>query len=403
MRPAATPPLGISHRVGAVAESATLAMDRRARELSAAGENIISFAAGEPDFPTPSEVVEAAIEACRDPRMHHYTPTAGLPELREAIAETSQLHSGTEIAATNVLVTSGTKQAVAHAFTTLLDPGDEVLITSPYWVTFPEAILLAGGVPVVVPADEARGFRVSVDDLERHLTPRTKALLFVSPSNPTGAVYPEARMEEIGKWAEERGLWVVSDEIYQHFTYGDVRFHSLPEVVPAIADQTIRFNGTSKSYAMTGWRVGWLIAPKPFVAAAGNLQSHVCGNISNVSQWAALAALRSGTASVERMREAFAKRRGAILAGLERLPGFECPPPDGAFYVFPSVAGLLGRNIAGRRVDTSEQLAGLLLDEAKVAVVPGEAFGAPGHLRFSYALADDQLEEGMARIHRLLA
>jgi aspartate/methionine/tyrosine aminotransferase len=378
-------------------------MDRRARELSAAGENIISFAAGEPDFPTPPEVVEAAIEACRDPRMHHYTPTAGLPELREAIAETSQLHSGTEIAATNVLVTSGTKQAVAHAFTTLLDPGDEVLITSPYWVTFPEAILLAGGVPVVVPADEARGFRVSVDDLERHLTPRTKALLFVSPSNPTGAVYPEARMEEIGKWAEERGLWVVSDEIYQHFTYGDVRFHSLPEVVPAIADQTIRFNGTSKSYAMTGWRVGWLIAPKPFVAAAGNLQSHVCGNISNVSQWAALAALRSGTASVERMREAFAKRRGAILAGLERLPGFECPPPDGAFYVFPSVAGLLGRNIAGRRVDTSEQLAGLLLDEAKVAVVPGEAFGAPGHLRFSYALADDQLEEGMARIHRLLA
>ncbi len=403
MRPAATPPLGISHRVGAVAESATLAVDRRARELSAAGENIISFAAGEPDFPTPSEVVEAAIEACRDPRMHHYTPTSGLPELREAIAETSQLHSGTEIAATNVLVTSGTKQAVAHAFTTLLDPGDEVLITSPYWVTFPEAILLAGGVPVVVPADEARGFRVSVDDLERHLTPRTKALLFVSPSNPTGAVYPEARMEEIGKWAEERGLWVVSDEIYQHFTYGDVRFHSLPEVVPAIADQTIRFNGTSKSYAMTGWRVGWLIAPKPFVAAAGNLQSHVCGNISNVSQWAALAALRSGTASVERMREAFAKRRGAILAGLERLPGFECPPPDGAFYVFPSVAGLLGRNIAGRRVDTSEQLAGLLLDEAKVAVVPGEAFGAPGHLRFSYALADDQLEEGMARIHRLLA
>jgi aspartate/methionine/tyrosine aminotransferase len=378
-------------------------MDRRARELSAAGENIISFAAGEPDFPTPPEVVAAAIEACREPRMHHYTPTAGLPELREAIAETSQLHSGTEIAATNVLVTSGTKQAVAHAFTTLLDPGDEVLITSPYWVTFPEAILLAGGVPVVVPADEARGFRVSVDDLERHLTPRTKALLFVSPSNPTGAVYPEARMEEIGKWAEERGLWVVSDEIYQHFTYGDVRFHSLPEVVPAIADQTIRFNGTSKSYAMTGWRVGWLIAPKPFVAAAGNLQSHVCGNISNVSQWAALAALRSGTASVERMREAFAKRRGAILAGLERLPGFECPPPDGAFYVFPSVAGLLGRNIAGRRVDTSEQLAGLLLDEAKVAVVPGEAFGAPGHLRFSYALADDQLEEGMARIHRLLA
>lgn len=401
--PATTPRGGISRRISAIAESATLAMDRRARELSAAGEDIISFAAGEPDFPSPPEVVEAAIAACRDPRMHHYTPASGLPELREAIAETVSARADTDISAANVLVTSGTKQAVAHAFATLLDPGDEVLICSPYWVTFPEAISLAGGVPVVVPANESLGFRVSVDELERHLTARTKALLFVSPSNPTGAVYPRSQMAEIGSWLLERGLWAVTDEIYQNFTYGDVKFHSMADVKPALAEQTIRFNGVSKSYAMTGWRVGWMIAPKPVVVAAGNLQSHVCGNISNVSQWAAVAALRSGTGTIERMRGAFARRREAIVAGLDRVPGLECVPPDGAFYAFPSVSGLLGREIAGRRIETSEQLAGVLLDEAKVAVVPGEAFGAPGYLRFSYALADDLLDEGMARIQRLLS
>ena len=393
---------GISRRVGAIAESATLAMERRARELMAAGEDIVSFAAGEPDFPTPPEVVEAAMAACQDPRMQHYTPAAGLPELRQAIAATTSARGGPPLTAANVLVTSGTKQAVAHAFATLIDPGDEVLITSPYWVTFPEAITLAGGVPVVVPADETRGYRVSVEDLERRCTARTKALLFVSPSNPTGAMYPEDQMAVLGSWLEERGLWVVSDEIYQNFTYGNVSFHSLAEVVPRLAEQTIRLNGMSKSYAMTGWRVGWMLGPAPVIAATSNLQSHVCGNISNVSQWAALTALRSGTGSVETMRQAFAHRRELILAGLERLPGFECPPPDGAFYVFPSVAGVLGREIAGRRIDTSDQLAALLLDEAKVAVVPGEAFGTPGYLRLSYALADGKLEEGMARIERLL-
>ena len=377
-------------------------MERRARELSAAGEKVISFAAGEPDLPTAPEIVEAAAAACRDPRMHHYTPAAGLPELREAIAERTSAETGTAVTVANVLVTSGTKQAIAHAFATLLDPGDEVLVPSPYWVTFPEAISLAGGVPVVVPADETSGFRISVARLEEHLTPRTKALLFVSPSNPTGAVYSEGQMGEIGRWAAARGLWMCSDEIYQNFTYGDARFHSLPGVTPEMAERTIRFNGTSKTYAMTGWRVGWLIGPPTVIAAAANLQSHVCGNISNVSQWAALAALRSGPETVERMRQAFAIRRDAILAGLGRLPGIECPPPDGAFYVFPSVAGLLGRTIAGHRIDTSEQLAGLFLDEIRVAAVPGEAFGCPGHLRFSYALSDQDLAEGMERISRLL-
>jgi len=393
---------GISQRVGAIAESATLAMERRARELTAAGEDIVSFAAGEPDFPTPPEVVEAAMSACGDPRLQHYTPAAGLPELRRAIATTTSAKGGPALTAANILVTSGTKQAVAHAFATLLDPGDEVLITSPYWVTFPEAITLAGGVPVIVPADETRGYRVSIDDLDRHLTDRTKALLFVSPSNPTGAMYPEAQMLAIGEWLAERGLWVVSDEIYQNFTYGDVAFHSLVELVPHLADQAIRLNGMSKSYAMTGWRVGWMIGPEQVIAAASNLQSHVCGNISNVSQWAALTALQLSSGSVERMRLAFARRRDLILAGLERLPGFECPSPDGAFYVFPSVAGVLGRDIAGEHIETSEELARLLLDQAKVAVVPGEAFGTPGYLRLSYALADEKLEEGLARIHRLL-
>jgi aspartate/methionine/tyrosine aminotransferase len=335
--------------------------------------------------------------------MHHYTPAAGLPELRAAIAEKTSRDTGTEVSAANVLVTSGTKQAVAHGFATLLDPGDEVLIPSPYWVTFPEVVALAGGVPVVVPSDQGRGFRVSVDQLEEHLTPRTKALLFVSPSNPTGAVYSESLMVDIGQWAAERGLWVVSDEIYQEFTYGEASFHSMAAVSPALADSTLRFNGTSKTYAMTGWRVGWLIGPEPAVTAATNLQSHVCGNINNVGQRAALAALRSGPATVARMRQVFARRRDLILAGLGQLPGIECPPPDGAFYVFPSVEGLLGRTIAGQKVETSEQLAGVFLDKARVAVVPGEAFGCPGHLRFSYALSDELLEEGISRLQQLLA
>lgn len=394
---------GISRRVGSITESATLAMDRRARELNAAGERVISFAAGEPDMSTPPEIVEAAIEACRDPKMHHYTPTAGLPELRAAIAEKTSQETGTEVSAANVLVTSGTKQAVAHGFATLLDPGDEVLIPSPYWVTFPEVVELAGGVPVVVPSDEGRGFRVSVEQLEERLTPRTKALLFVSPSNPTGAVYSEALMREIGDWATERGLWVATDEIYAKFTYGDASFHSMAAMSPALAERTLRFNGLSKSYAMTGWRVGWLIGPEPVIAAATNLHSHVCGNINNVAQRAALAALRSDTRSVESMRQIFARRRDVILEGLGKMPGIECPPPEGAFYVFPSVEGLLGRTIAGRRVETSEQLAGLFLDEARVAVVPGEAFGTAGHLRFSYALADDLLEEGISRLQQLLS
>ncbi|MGC8474120.1 MAG: pyridoxal phosphate-dependent aminotransferase, partial [Candidatus Dormibacteria bacterium] len=371
-------------------------------ELRAAGNDVISFAAGEPDFDTPQVVVEAAARACRDPRMHHYTPAAGLPELREAVAFQTGRRDGLDVLPEQVLITNGTKQAVAHAFTLLLDPGDEVLVPSPYWVSFPETIALAGGRPVPIPTTEATGFRVTPDDLDRHLTPRTKALLFVSPSNPTGSVYRREQMLAIGRWAADHGVWVVCDEIYDHFTYDRAEFNSLPVVVPELQSRALRLNGVAKAYSMTGWRVGWLVGPRPMVEAAANLQSHVCGNISNISQLAALAALEKAAPAVEEMRAAFARRRMAMLEYMDRVPGFECPAPEGAFYLFPSVRGALGRAIGGQRVESSAELAAVLLEQARIAVVPGEAFGAPGHVRFSYALADQDLAEGMARLLRLL-
>ena len=392
----------ISRRAAAISESATLALDRRVKELRAAGSDVISFAAGEPDFATPLVVVEAAARACRDPRWHHYTPAAGLPELRQAVASHTGRRDGLELVPEQVLITNGTKQAVAHAFTLLLDPGDEVLVPSPYWVSFPEAIALAGGRAVPVPTSEATGFRVTPEDLDRHLTPRTKALLFVSPSNPTGSVYRREQMLAIGRWAVDHELWVVCDEIYDQFTYDGAEFNSLPAVVPELQSRALLLNGVAKAYSMTGWRVGWLVGPRTTVEAAANLQSHVCGNISNISQVAALAALEEGASAAAEMRTAFARRRSAMLEYMDRAPGFECPAPEGAFYLFPSVRGALGRMIGGQIVETSAQLAAVLLEQARIAVVPGEAFNAPGYLRFSYALADQDLAEGMARLLRLL-
>ena len=389
--------------MSAISESATLAMDRRAKELVAAGQKVISFAAGEPDFPTPQMVVEAAARACHDPRAHHYTPAAGLPDLREAVALKTRRDSRLPVDASQVMITSGTKQAVSHAFTVLLDPGDEVLIPAPYWVTFPEAVALAGGVPVPVATDETTNFKLSVDDLERCVTDRTKALLFVSPSNPTGAVYRLEQMRAIGEWAAARGLWVVCDEIYDAFTYDGAEFNSLPAVVPELQPRAICLNGVAKAYAMTGWRVGWMVAAPTVISAAINLQSHVCGNISNVSQLAALAALQGGLEPVREMRAVFAQRRQRIAARLNALPGFECVPPEGAFYVFPSVQGLVGRSLEGHVVQGSADLADLLLDKAKVAVVPGDAFGAPGFLRFSYALSEEDMGVGLARLEALLS
>jgi aspartate/methionine/tyrosine aminotransferase len=391
----------VSRRIGSIAESATLAVDAKAKALKAAGRPVIGFGAGEPDFPTPDYVVEAAQRACAEPRNHRYTPAAGLPELREAIAAKTLRDSGVAVAPSQVLVTNGGKQAVYQAFATLLDPGDEVLLPTPYWTTYPEAIRLAGGVPVEVLADESAGYRVSVDQLEAARTPATKALLLCSPSNPTGAVHTPQEIRAIGTWALENGVWVVTDEIYEHLVYGDAQARSVLAEVPELAQTCVVLNGVAKTFAMTGWRVGWLIGPQDVVTAATNLQSHLTSNVANVSQRAALAAVAGDLSAVAAMREAFDRRRHTIVSMLGEIDGVVCPLPDGAFYVYPSVVGLLGREIRGRRPRTSAELAELALEEAEVAVVPGEAFGPSGYLRLSYALADDDLVEGVRRLQAL--
>ncbi len=393
----------ISRRVGAIAESATLAIDARAKALKAQGEDVVAFGAGEPDFPTPAHIVEAATAAARQPRMHRYSPTAGLPELREAVAAKTARDSGYQVAPAQVLITNGGKQAIYNAFATLLDPGDEVLVPAPFWVTYPESIALAGGVPVTVPTDASAGFRASVEQLEAARTPRTKVVLFVSPSNPTGAVYPREAVEAIGRWAAANGLWVLTDEIYEHLVYGDNRFHSLPVLVPEMADRTVVVNGVAKTYAMTGWRVGWMLGPRDVVRAATNLQSHATSNVSNVAQAAALAAVSGPLDEAMRMRGAFDRRRRRIHELLSAIPGIECIEPQGAFYAFPSLQGVLGRRLRDGRPATSMELADLILEQERVAIVPGEAFGAPGYARMSYALGDEDLVEGVNRIAKLLS
>ncbi|GAA0602729.1 pyridoxal phosphate-dependent aminotransferase [Kribbella sandramycini] len=393
----------ISARIGAISESATLAVDSKAKALKAAGRPVIGFGAGEPDFPTPDYIVEAAVAAARDPKNHRYSPAGGLPELKQAVVDKTKRDSGYEIEAAQVLVTNGGKHAVYNAFATLLDPGDEVLLPAPYWTTYPEAIQLAGGVPVEVLADESQGYLVTVEQLEAARTPKTKALLFCSPSNPTGAVDSPQSIEAIGRWALEHDIWVITDEIYEHLTYDGVAFTSLPVAVPELADRTVVLNGVAKTYAMTGWRVGWMIGPKDVIKAATNLQSHQTSNVANIAQRAAIAALTNDLSAVEEMKVAFDRRRRAMVRLLNEIPGIECPTPTGAFYAYPSVKGLLGREIAGRTPTTSAELAEIILDEAEVAVVPGEAFGAPGYLRMSYALGDDDLAEGIGRIAKLLS
>jgi len=394
---------GISARISAIAESATLAVDAKAKALKAAGRPVIGFGAGEPDFPTPDYIVEAAQRACAEPRFHKYTPAAGLPELREAVAAKTARDSGLVVQPGQVLITNGGKQAVYEAFATLLDPGDEVLLPTPYWTTYPESIALAGGVPVRVPTDETTGYLTTVEQLEAYRTEATKLLLFVSPSNPTGAVYPPEQVAEIGRWAAEHGLWVITDEIYEHLVYGEARFASMPVVAPEIAERCVVLNGVAKTYAMTGWRVGWMIGPPEVIKAAGNLQSHATSNVCNVAQAAALAAVSGDLTAVARMRAAFDRRRQVMTSMLNEVPGVICPLPEGAFYCYPSVKGLLGKQIAGRWPTTSSELAEVVLDEADVAVVPGEAFGTNGYFRLSCALGDDDLEEGVTRLAKLLS
>ena len=394
---------GVSSRVAAVNPSATLAVDAKAKALRAAGEDVVGFGAGEPDFPTPAHIVEAAVAACRKPVSHHYTATAGLPALREAIAAKTARDSGTEVIPSQVVVTNGAKQAVFEAFATLVDPGDEVLVPAPFWTTYPEAVALAGGIPVAVPTEESEGFHLTVEALERALTPATKILLFVSPNNPTGAVASRDEVEAIGRWALERGLWVVTDEIYEHLVYGDRTFTSMPAAVPELAERSVVINGVAKTYAMTGWRVGWLIAPPAVAEAVGNLQSHSCGNVSNVAQEAAIAALTGDLAAVAEMRSVFDRRRRTMYEMLRACPGVTCVEPEGAFYAFPSVCGLLGRSIGGRVLESSLDVVEVAIDRVKVAVVPGEAFGSPGYLRLSYALGDEELVEGVSRLTRLFS
>jgi aspartate aminotransferase len=393
----------ISTRIGSIAESATLKVDGKAKALQAAGRPVISYAAGEPDFQTPEHIVEAALEAVRDPRNYRYTPAAGLPELREAIAAKTLRDSGLEVAPSQVIVTNGGKQAVYQSLATLLDPGDEVLVPTPYWTTYPEAIRLAGGVQVDVFAGSDQGYLVTVEQLEAARTKRTKVLLFVSPSNPTGAVYSPEQTREIGEWAESHGLWVISDEIYQNLTYDGVRAVSIVEAVPALADRTILVNGVAKTYAMTGWRLGWMVGPQDAIKAAANLQSHLSSNVSNISQRAAIAALNGPQDAAHAMRDAFDRRRQLIVAELNKILGMRTPTPQGAFYVYPDVTDLLGRTWGGVTPTTSLELADLILDQAEVAVVPGEAFGPSGYLRFSYALGDEALLEGVRRLQRLFA
>jgi aspartate aminotransferase len=393
----------VSARIGGIAESATLAVDAKAKELKAAGRPVIGFGAGEPDFPTPDYVVEAAVEACREPRNHRYTPAGGLPELKQAIVEKTRRDSGYHIEPAQVLVTNGGKQAIYEAFATLLDPGDEVVVPAPYWTTYPESIRLAGGVPVEVLADETQDYKVTSEQLEAVRTERTKMLVFNSPSNPTGAVYDRDEVEAIGRWAVEHGLWVMTDEIYEHLVYDGLESASMPVVVPELADRCVIVNGVAKTYAMTGWRIGWVVGPKDVIKAATNLQSHATSNVSNVAQRAAVAAVSGDLGAVEQMKTAFDRRRRRIVEMLNEIDGVVCPEPKGAFYAYPSVKGLLGRTVDGATPQTSAELAEVLLEKAEVAAVPGEAFGSPGYLRFSYALGDDDLVEGISRLQRLLA
>ena len=393
----------VSKRIAAIAESVTLAVDGKAKALKAAGRPVIGFGAGEPDFPTPDYIVNAAIEAAKLPANHRYTPTPGLPELRDAIVKKTKRDSNYEITADQVLVTNGGKQSVYQSFASVLDPGDEVLLPSPYWTTYPECIKLAGGTPVEVFADESQNYLVSVAQLEKALTPKTKVLLFCSPSNPTGSVYSPAQVKEIGQWAYQKGLWVITDEIYEHLLYDGAVAPSICVAVPELADRTIIINGVAKTYAMTGWRVGWMIGPKDLIKAATNLQSHLSSNVSNVSQRAAIAALTGDLSAVHKMGEAFDRRRKLIVKLLNEIPGVSCPTPTGAFYVYPSVKNVLGKEIRGKRPTTSAELATLILDEVEVAAVPGEAFGPSGYLRFSYALGDEDIVEGIGRVKELLS
>ncbi len=392
----------LSKRIGAIAESATMAVDKKAKALKAAGEPVIGFGAGEPDFATPQHIVEAAVEACKNPASHKYTPAGGIPVLKEALVEKTERDSNWRPDVSQILITNGGTHAVYNSCAVLLDPGDEVLLPAPYWTTYPESIALAGGATVPIMTDISNEFRVTVDQLEEARTEKTKALMFVSPSNPTGSVYPKEEMEAIGRWCVENEIWVIADEIYEHLTYDGHEHHSIRSLVPELADSCLIVNGVAKTYAMTGWRVGWMIGPEDVIKAATNLQSHATSNVANVSQQAALAAVSGDLSAVEEMRSAFDRRRQTMTEMLKQIDGIQVIAPQGAFYAYPDLTAFLGKDIGGQVAQSTSELAGIILDQAQVAIVPGEAFGTPGYARLSFALGDDDLVEGINRISQLL-
>ncbi|WP_022868500.1 pyridoxal phosphate-dependent aminotransferase [Schaalia vaccimaxillae] len=398
-----TPRSRVSARLAAIAPSATLVVDAKAKAMKAEGRPVIGFGAGEPDFATPDAIVEAAIAAAKDPANHKYTPAKGLPSLRQAIAAKTLRDSGYEVSPEDILVTNGGKQAVYSAFASIIDPGDEVILPAPYWVTYPECIQLAGGVPVEVFAGADQDYKVTVDQLEAARTDRTKALLVCSPSNPTGSVYTRDKLTAIGQWALEHGIWVVTDEIYEHLLYDGAESAYIVKLVPELADQTIVLNGVAKTYAMTGWRVGWMIGPSDVIKAATNLQSHMTSNVANVSQVAALEAVSGSLDAAAQMRTAFDRRRKLIVSMLREIDGLVVPMPQGAFYAYPSIEGLIGKTLRGTVIDSSMTLANLALEHVEVAVVPGEAFGRSGFLRLSYATSDEAITEGVSRLQALLS
>jgi len=379
-----------------------MAVTNKARVLREAGEPVIGFGAGEPDFPTPDHIVEAAIAACREPSNHRYGPASGLPELREALVDKTERDSKWRPEIAQILITNGGKHAVYNSCAALIDPGDEVLLPAPYWTTYPEAIALAGGITVEVPTGIESEFKVTVEQLEAATTAATKALFFVSPSNPTGAVYSADEIIAIGQWAIERGVWIIADEIYEHLTYDGHEHHSIRALLPEIEDQCLIVNGVAKTYAMTGWRVGWMIGPTDVISAAGNLQSHATSNVANVSQRAALAAVSGDLKDVIRMRKSFDRRRRTMTEMLTNIDGVKLLETQGAFYAFPDFSAFYDRDIAGKKAQNTLELAAIILEEAKVAIVPGEAFGSPGYARLSFALGDEDLEEGLTRVTQLL-
>jgi aspartate aminotransferase len=391
----------ISKRIAAIAESATLKVDAKAKALQAEGRPVISYAAGEPDFPTPAHIVEAASKAVVDPKNHRYTPAVGLPDLREAIAQKTLRDSGTEVSASQVIVTNGGKQAVYQAFAVLLDAGDEVILPSPYWTTYPEAIALAGGKTVEVFAGSDQDYKVTVEQLDKAKTSRTKVLLMCSPSNPTGAVYSKEEIAAIGNWAHLNNLWIITDEIYQNLVYDGLKAHSITEVVPEMIDRTILVNGVAKSYAMTGWRLGWMTGPADAMKAAANLQSHLTSNVNNIAQKAALEALTGSQDEVQNMLQAFDRRRKLAVSELGKIENWLAPMPQGAFYVYSDVRGLLGKTWDGKQINTSLELCDFILEQVEVALVPGEAFGPSGYVRMSYALGDEPILEGIQRLQKL--